>query len=103
MTDAIGEGASGKVYKGLYNQQFKSKDVAIKVITTPNLKNQLEEFKKELEIMKVVKSNYCVTLYGITLEPKLCMVMEFCERGSLYNILMKNTKIVDWKLALSFA
>jgi len=97
MTDPIGEGASGKVFKGLYRQQ----EVAVKIITTPNLKNQLEEFKKELEIMKVVKSNYCVKLFGITIEP-LCMVMEYCEKGSLYNILMKNTKIVDWTLALSF-
>jgi len=98
MTESIGEGASGKVFKGLYRQQ----EVAVKIITTPNLKNQLEEFKKELEIMKVVKSNYCVKLFGITLEPKLCMVMEFCENGSLYNLLLKNTSKVDWPLALTF-
>jgi len=98
FTEEIGEGASGKVFFGIFNES----EVAIKVITTPNFKTQLEEFKKELEVMKVVNSSYCVRLYGITIEPKLCMVMELCKKGSLYSIL-KTSKNLSWDMVLSFA
>lgn len=34
-----------------------------------------------------INSEYVVKLFGLCLEPKLTLVMEFCSRGSLYDIL----------------
>lgn len=83
----LGSGSSGKVYKGLY----KTKQVAVKVLKAITTQSQLEEFKKEFQIMCAVRSPYVVTFYGAALEPKLCMVMEYCLRDSLYHVMNRTT------------
>lgn len=79
----LGSGSSGKVYKGIY----RGKEVAVKVLKAVTTQSQLEEFKKEFQIMCAIRSPYMVTFYGAALEPKLCMVMEFCSRDSLYHVM----------------
>eukprot|EP01116_Phalansterium_solitarium_P012850 TRINITY_DN2951_c0_g4_i1.p1 TRINITY_DN2951_c0_g4~~TRINITY_DN2951_c0_g4_i1.p1 ORF type:complete len:1137 (-),score=384.94 TRINITY_DN2951_c0_g4_i1:568-3978(-) len=44
-----------------------------------------------------------IWLYGAVTEPKLCMVMEFCSRGSLFHVLRDNLNIIDWDRFFSFA
>ncbi|EAL68440.1 ankyrin repeat-containing protein [Dictyostelium discoideum AX4] len=85
----LGSGSSGKVYKGLY----KGKEVAVKVLKSITTQSQLEEFKKEFQIMGSIRSQFMVTFYGACIEPKLCMVMEYCSRDSLYHVM--NTKKYD--------
>lgn len=51
--------------------------------------DQLEEFKKEFDILRKVNSPYMITFYGAVIEKNLSMVMELCERGSLYDVLVK--------------
>eukprot|EP01133_Synstelium_polycarpum_P012204 gene12204-14286_t len=85
----LGSGSSGKVYKGIY----KGKDVAVKVLRAITTQSQLEEFKKEFQIMASIRSPFMVTFYGASLDPKLCMVMEYCSRDSLYHVM--NTKKYD--------
>lgn len=41
-----------------------------------------------------------VKFYGATLEPKLAVVMEICERGSMFHRLQDKTTPLDWELAL---
>lgn len=97
-TKKLGSGASGKVYRGLY----KNKEVAIKVLTAVDAEDEMEEFRKEFLILTEVKSPHMVTFFGASIEPKLTMVMEYCQRGSLYHVL--NNKLTDftWDMALNF-
>lgn len=97
FTDKIGAGASGKVFKGLY----KGKEVAVKVLKATD-DELVEEFKKEFKIMSIARSPYLVIFYGAILEPKLCMVMELCVRGSLFNVLQDLSLNIGWSLGLSF-
>lgn len=64
--------------------------------------DQLEEFKKEFDILRKVNSPYMITFYGAVIERNLSMVMELCERGSLYDVLIKTPK-QEWSRLLSFA
>jgi len=102
----LGAGASSKVYKGLY----KGKEVAVKVMKTIDSQEQVDEFKKEFQIMCTIRSPYMVTFYGAciedkvgTAEPKLCMVMEFCSRDSLYHVMNSRKYDVGWDKFFKFA
>jgi len=97
FTVNIGFGSSGKVFVGLY----KGIQVAIKVLTS-QFNTDVEEFKKEIEIMKDLDSPYTVKLYGATTHPSLCMVMEYCANGSLYSLLKKNQSLT-WDRLLSYS
>jgi hypothetical protein len=98
----LGSGSSGKVYKGIY----RGKEVAVKVLKAITTQSQLEEFKKEFQIMCAIRSPYMVTFFGAALEPKLCMVIEFCSRDSLYHVMNKtNPRPYDigWEKFFRFA
>lgn len=90
----IGRGSSALVYQGRYNGE----NVAIKVLNfnpldSRSLDKQQKELAEEVNVMKSVNSKYVVHLYGIVLEPTICIVMEFCERGSLYDILKRKERV----------
>jgi ankyrin repeat protein len=92
FTEKLGAGSSGKVYKGL----CKGNEVAIKVLKSMTEAKEIEEFKKEFMIMSAIRSKYVVYFYGAVLEPKLCMVMEFCSRGSLYHVITNEKYDIGW-------
>jgi len=101
----LGAGSSGKVYKGL----FRGKEVAVKVLRNITTQEQLEEFKKEFQIMCAIRSPFMVTFYGAGIEqkaaadPKLLLVMEFCSRDSLYHVMNSNKYTVGWDKFFKFA
>jgi len=100
-TKRLGSGASGKVYKGLFNGM----KVAVKVLKTGNeQENQkiLHEFDKEFGVMSVMKSPYIVGFFGACVEPKICMVMEYCSRGSLYSVLSNPNEEISWERGFKF-
>lgn len=47
-------------------------------------------------------SPYVVGLYGACLEPKVCLVMEYCSRGSLFNVLNSNSSKLNAEQAFKF-
>jgi hypothetical protein len=83
FVDQLGKGNSSMVYVGTY----KSQQVALKVLRLENHQRDLEDFKKELEIMSLVRHPSIVHFYGASLEPKLVIVLEYCSRGSLFHYL----------------
>ncbi|KAF2076187.1 hypothetical protein CYY_002487 [Polysphondylium violaceum] len=96
-TDKIGSGGSGKVYKGLY----RGREVAIKVLKSAEKADDRESFLKEFTVLGSLQSTLIVGLYGVVLEPKICLVMEYCSKGSLFAVLQ--TEKVTWEKFFSFS
>jgi mitogen-activated protein kinase kinase kinase 7 len=79
--EAVGEGSFGVVYKGIWRDTY----VAVKNIVSENDK---EAFIVEVRQLSRVKHENIVKLYGAcTKAPNICLVMEYAEGGSLFNIL----------------
>eukprot|EP01117_Protostelium_nocturnum_P014022 TRINITY_DN5295_c0_g1_i1.p1 TRINITY_DN5295_c0_g1~~TRINITY_DN5295_c0_g1_i1.p1 ORF type:complete len:962 (-),score=252.27 TRINITY_DN5295_c0_g1_i1:24-2909(-) len=97
LSKELGVGVSGKVFKGLY----KDTKVAIKVFKTVDNK-AIEEFQKEFHVMNAVRSPYLIQLFGTSVEPKICMVMEYCSRGNLQEILKNPGIQIGWDVAQTF-
>lgn len=92
----LGKGNSSTVFLG----EYQGEEVAIKVLRQETHKRDLEDFKKEMQIMCSLRSPYIVHFYGATLAPKLCIVLEYCSRGTLFHYLHDDLNYVDWRLAL---
>eukprot|EP01113_Clastostelium_recurvatum_P011683 TRINITY_DN1597_c0_g2_i2.p1 TRINITY_DN1597_c0_g2~~TRINITY_DN1597_c0_g2_i2.p1 ORF type:complete len:643 (-),score=161.00 TRINITY_DN1597_c0_g2_i2:74-2002(-) len=99
FTENLSSGGFAKVYKAIY----KGDTVAVKVLKSMPNASEVEEFRKEYAIMDAMRSPYVVKFYGAVLEPKLCMVMEFCGRGSLYHVLKDETQTIGWSQFFHFA
>lgn len=92
----LGKGNSSTVFLG----EYQSQQVAIKVLRQETHKRDLDDFKKEMEIMCSLRSPYIVHFHGATLAPKLCIVLEYCSQGTLFHYLHDDLNYVDWRLAL---
>jgi len=99
FTKSLGSGVSGEVFRGSY----RTRTVAIKVLKANTEESEIAEFIKEFAILVNVKSPYIVSFIGATLTPRLCMVMEFCEKGSLYKLLNEIKFPFYWTTAILFA
>eukprot|EP00027_Filamoeba_sp_ATCC50430_P004138 CAMPEP_0168542068 /NCGR_PEP_ID=MMETSP0413-20121227/1149_1 /TAXON_ID=136452 /ORGANISM="Filamoeba nolandi, Strain NC-AS-23-1" /LENGTH=703 /DNA_ID=CAMNT_0008571917 /DNA_START=186 /DNA_END=2294 /DNA_ORIENTATION=- len=97
FTKKLGEGQSGRVYKGLYKGKYQ---VAIKVLKSIQ---DVNEFKKEFYIMSSIKSPSIVKFYGACIDPQCAMVMEYCSRGSLYDVMHDDKLVFDWNLFFKFS
>eukprot|EP00605_Chrysophyceae_sp_TOSAG23-4_P001083 GSChrysophyteH1.ASY1.ANO1.1188.1 assembled CDS len=87
MSDRIGGGGVGVIYKGYY----KNQGVAVKTLFDARQGDELtKEYMDELLVMSQVKHSNIVQFMGACMvPPNLCFVMELCE-NSLYNILHEN-------------
>ncbi|XP_060769936.1 mitogen-activated protein kinase kinase kinase 7 isoform X1 [Neoarius graeffei] len=79
VEEVVGRGAFGVVCKA----KWKGKDVAIKTIESESERNA---FVVELRQLSRVNHPNIVKLYGSCKNP-VCLVMEYAEGGSLYNVL----------------
>jgi serine/threonine protein kinase len=100
FTEKIGVGGGGKVYKGILRSIHP---VAIKVLKQLTEGKLLDEFKKEVEIMSSIRAKEIVHFFGMCFEPKLCIVMEYCGRGSLYHVLNNPSLEIGWDKVIKFA
>jgi serine/threonine protein kinase len=89
--ELIGRGALGEVYKATY----RGKTVAVKKLFVGQGLSQSEEFqkvfesfRKEIEIISLLSHpNIVKCLGGCSQPPNLCIVTEYCNGGSLYDLL----------------
>lgn len=82
----VGKGAFGVVWKGLWRNTF----VAVKHI---NSEAEKQEFAVEVRQLSRVSHPNIVRLYGAcTKGAHVCLVMEYAEGGSLYNVLHNRPK-----------
>ncbi|KAM9383582.1 mitogen-activated protein kinase kinase kinase 7 isoform 2-T2 [Phaethornis superciliosus] len=79
VEEVVGRGAFGVVCKA----KWRAKDVAIKQIES---ESERKAFIVELRQLSRVNHPNIVKLYGACLNP-VCLVMEYAEGGSLYNVL----------------
>lgn len=79
VEEVVGRGAFGVVCKA----KWKGRDVAIKTIESESERNA---FIVELRQLSRVNHSNIVKLYGSCSNP-VCLVMEYAEGGSLYNVL----------------
>ncbi|CAL1279894.1 unnamed protein product [Larinioides sclopetarius] len=91
LQGVVGKGSFGTVKKG----KWRNLDVAIKVIETEQEKNA---FIVEVQQLSRVNHPNIVKLYGACTKTPVCLVMEYAEGGSLYNVL-HCMKQVDYTIA----
>ena len=101
----ISEGGYGIVYKG----RWRSTTVAIKEIKKEIIEqDKLEEFRNECAVMEVIRHpNIVMFLGACTKPPHLCIILEYCGKGSLWSILHDMNYKLSWefkrKVALDIA
>jgi len=92
IQDRISEGATSKVYQG----EYRGQEVAIKVLNADMI--NVEKLQGEFMMISAIRSPHVVVFYGMSIEPKLCMVMEYCARGTLEEVLqaVNEDDVLDW-------
>jgi serine/threonine protein kinase len=103
LEKAIGEGSFGTVYLGRWHEN----PVAIKLWNGVLSSEDEQRFIREVQIVQHLNTpRYVPQFYGACLEGgQACLVMEYCELGSLYDYLPTHrlTPTVQHHLALSLA
>lgn len=94
----IGKGNSSLVFLGT----FKNETVAIKVLKQESVKLDLEDFKKEMQVLSTLDDPHIIHFYGVTLKPKLCMITEYCKNGTLFHYLNDQSNYIDWAIGLNW-
>jgi len=92
--ERIGAGTSGKVYRAILRGK---NDVAVKILKPWTNDSQVQEFQKEFEIMCALRHPYIVHFYGACIETKLSLVMEFCERDTLFDVMNNDNISIGWE------
>ena len=88
----LGQGGFGVVYKGTWRHQ----PVAVKALTSQGLTDSArEEFINEVQVMVNLRVPQVVALYGISVQPRYQLVMEYCPHGSLFGYL-HSSQPMDW-------
>jgi serine/threonine protein kinase len=83
----IGLGGSGNI---LFRAKWKNEVVALKLYRATR-QEQIEEFENELELLQLLQHPNIVSFYGACLKmPRIGIVVEYCENGSLAKYIEKN-------------
>lgn len=95
----LGEGTFSVCYKG----SLWGKLVAVKILKQQSLTRQLlEEFKQEVDVLSMLRHPNIVLFMGACLESEcLAIITEFCAKGSLQNLLSKQS--LEWPQKLKLA
>ena len=92
----VGAGAFAVVYEGKYRGQ----SVAVKHLQLANINEKvILDFHTEVAMIKSLRHPNIVHAMGACIDP-ICLVTEFCTRGSLFGILHKKTLKLPWELRL---
>lgn len=89
LKGAIGTGSYGEVYRAV----VRGKVVAVKKLHVRNLKaEQVDAFCKEASLMCQLDHPNVVGFIGAVTEPSnLCIITQYCARGSLADLLLEDT------------
>jgi len=89
VVDRIGAGSFGEVYRGL----LWGTDVAVKLLSASEVTQEvIDSLKAEVAILSQLRHpNVVLYLGACTTPPNIFIVTEWCERGSLHDILYDHT------------
>ncbi|KAJ2158146.1 Protein kinase of the Mitotic Exit Network [Coemansia sp. RSA 552] len=96
LGDIIGKGAAGSVYRGLNLRTGEV--VAVKQIRTEGFSSsaEIEAARQEIDVLRDLRHRNIVKYIGYEQsEHELDIVLEYCEGGSLQNILSKFSKFPE--------
>ena len=106
VSEVIGVGGFGKVFRGDYNAQ----EVAIKAVRNmpdTTIEVARERVLNEGRLFWLLKHENIISLHGICLEePNMCLVMEYARGGPLNRILGNGRRIrpdvlIDWAIQVA--
>ena len=84
----IGIGACGEVWRG----EWAGTSVAIKKILKADISEKdIEEFSSEILLMSKLRHPNVVQFLGACLTPEFCLLTELMERGSLFDVVAKES------------
>jgi hypothetical protein len=84
----LGEGSFGAVYKGIWKTQFAA---VKKAFANTNDETELAKIKKELKLLKNLRSSYTIQYFGeYQKEDGIYLIMEYAEHGSLAKFIEEN-------------
>jgi len=66
-------------------------------------RGNVEEFKKEFLIISSIQSSHIVRFFGACLSPQIAMVMEYCARGSLQDLMQDESMVVGWNYLFNWS
>ncbi|KAJ4456214.1 putative protein kinase [Paratrimastix pyriformis] len=97
----IGEGGAGAVFKGDLNGTV----VAVKTLRAGATQNasQLEEFRREVSMMRTLRHPNVVSLIGATFDEPRYIITEFMGHGSLDRLLHNDAAPLPMELRLRMA
>uniref|UniRef100_A0A6B2L1P1 Protein kinase domain-containing protein n=1 Tax=Arcella intermedia TaxID=1963864 RepID=A0A6B2L1P1_9EUKA len=55
-----------------------------------------QDFKQELDVMTQLRGPNLVALYSVVVEPRICLIIEYCSGGALYNLLKSDDFKLKW-------
>ncbi|XP_022083042.1 mitogen-activated protein kinase kinase kinase 11-like [Acanthaster planci] len=104
LSEVIGVGGFGKVYRGICGAE----EVAVKAARTDtdqDISEIMDNVRQEAKLFSLLSHPNIITLKGACLvEPNICLVMEYARGGALNRVLSNNCKklglppdvLVDW-------
>jgi len=85
LIELIGQGNYGRVYKAIHKKTGKIYSAKIAYIEKTN---EVESFKKEINILSQCNNQYIVRYYGSYIKGhQIWIILEFCDGGSLYELI----------------
>ncbi|XP_044155474.1 guanylate cyclase 2G-like [Bufo gargarizans] len=86
------------IYQGnIVSLKYLADQTAISHIRKPSV-------MKEFRMIRELKHENLITFFGICIEaPNICIVTQYCKKGSLKDVLQNNDIELDWVFKLSFA
>lgn len=103
VLNKVGVGAFGEVFRA----RLWGTEVAMKTLKTEQFKNEdalVEDLKKEVSILSQLRHPNVVLYIGAcTTPPNVCIMTEWCSRGSLYDVLHDYSIHLNAKLVIDLA
>eukprot|EP01083_Nonionella_stella_P070427 188412_1 len=100
--DKLGEGMFGDVYRGT----MWGTEVAIKKLKSAGQEIQdqvIADLRKEANILQSLRHPNVVLYMGFCPQPHVCIITEFCSKGSLFDILYDHEIILNFKRIIQIA
>jgi serine/threonine protein kinase len=87
------------VYKGL--QTDTGLQVAIKVMDLEDAEDEIDDIQREITILKQLHSPFITKYFASFVEEaKLYLIMEFCQTGSLHDVLKRGRPLDETQICL---